>query len=177
MMGPSTPEAMQVAVVGAGSWGTALALHTASAGHDVVLWGHDAKKVARLREERENTAYLAGIPFPENLSVTATAEEALRSAQLIISAVPSSFLRDVWADLGPCVEPGSHLISATKGIEEESGFRMTQLLGEVVPVSVGSLSSLSGPSFARELAEGQPTAVALGCADMVAAEEVQAALS
>ena len=173
----SVPTPMPVAVIGAGSWGTALAIHAASAGHDVALWGHDAKKVARLREERENAAYLAGFGFPERLRVTAIAEEALRGAQLVISAVPSGFLRDVWAELGSSVDSGSHLVSATKGIEEDSGLRMTQLLEQVIPVSVRSLSSLSGPSFAQELAEGQPTAIALGCADPAAAEEIQGALS
>ena len=177
MTGSPVPQATSVAVVGAGSWGTALAIHTASAGHDVVLWGHDPSKVARMREERENAVYLAGIPFPETMRVTAVAEEALGGARLVISAVPSRFLRDVWVSLGACVEAGAHLISATKGIEEDSGLRMTQLLQEVVPVSVRSLSSLSGPSFARELAEGQPTAVTLGCADAAAAEDVQTALS
>lgn len=177
MTAPSSSSAMPVAVVGAGSWGTALAIHAASAGHDVVLWGHDVDNVARLREERENAAYLAGIVFPATLRVTAVPEEALRDARLVISAVPSRFLRDVWARLGSSVAPDAHLISATKGIEEGSGLRMTELLREVIPVSVRSLSALSGPSFARELAGGQPTAVALGCADAAAAEQLQVALS
>ncbi len=164
-------------MVGAGSWGTALAIHAASAGHDVVLWGHDADKVARMRAERENAAYLPGIPFPQNLRVTSRGQKVLAGASLVISAVPSRFLRDVWADLGSSVEAASHLISATKGIEEDTGLRMTQVLEELMPIPARSLSSLSGPSFARELAEGQPTAVALGCTDAPAAREVQAALS
>ena len=135
MTGSPVPQATSVAVVGAGSWGTALAIHTASAGHDVVLWGHDPSKVARMREERENAVYLAGIPFPETMRVTAVAEEALGGARLVISAVPSRFLRDVWVSLGACVEAGAHLISATKGIEEDSGLRMTQLLQGGGPAS------------------------------------------
>ncbi len=170
-------RAATVAVVGAGSWGTALAIHAATAGHDVVLWGHDADRVARMDKERENVAYLADIPLPLSLRVSTDARVTLSGAGLVISAVPSRFLRDVWARLGPDVDSTSHLISATKGIEEDSGLRMTQVLEEVIPGSVRSLSSLSGPSFARELAEGQPTAVALGCTDAAAAREVQAALS
>lgn len=166
-----------VAVVGAGSWGTALAIQAASAGHHVVLWGHDSERVARLRDVRENVAYLPGFSLPVSLRVTAAPEEALRGALLVISAVPSRFLREVWGAIGSFVEPESHLISATKGIEEDSGLRMTEVLREVIPVPVRSFSALSGPSFARELAEGQPTAVALGCADEVAAEEIQSALS
>ena len=173
----SLSQATRVAVMGAGSWGTALAIHTASAGHDVVLWGHDPGKVARMREERQNAVYLVGVPFPETMRVTAVAGEALYGARLVISAIPSCFLREVWLGLGAGVETRAHLISATKGIEEDSGLRMTQLLQEVVPVSVRSFSSLSGPSFARELAEGQPTAVTLGCADAAAATDVQTALS
>lgn len=175
--GPVPPEALEVAVVGAGSWGTALAIHAARAGHTVRMWGHDPDKVAAMEAERENRTYLADFPFPESLAVTADRGEALAGADLVISAVPSRFVRDVWEDAAVSFPRGAHLVSATKGVEEGTCARMTEVLGEVVGPSPATLSALSGPSFARELAEGHPTAVTLGCEDPAAAETVQRALS
>ena len=162
--GPVPPERYRVAVVGAGSWGTALAIHAARAGREVTMWGHDAAKVEAMGAARENVVYLPGFEFPEGLQVSSRGE-VLGAADLVISAVPSRHLRAVWAVLGDALERAAHLVSATKGIEEGTGLRMTELLADVLPAPPRSLSALSGPSFARELAEGYPTAITLGCAD------------
>lgn len=175
--GPVPPRAHTVAVVGAGSWGTALALHAARAGHAVRLWAHDPSRALAMARDRENRAYLPGFRLPDTLAVGADAAEALRGADLVLSVVPSRFLRDVWRRIGGSFPAGAHLVSATKGLEEDTGLRMTQVLAEVLGDAPASLSSLSGPSFAREVAEGHPTAVTLGCESEAAATEVQIAMS
>lgn len=175
--GPVPPRQHELAVMGAGSWGTALALQAARAGHVVRLWGHDPAKVERMNGSRENGVYLPGFRLPEEMQITGSAESALAGADLVISAVPSRYLRAVWETAHVYLEAGAHVISATKGIEVGTGLRMTQVLAETLATAPGSLSALSGPSFARELAEGHPTAVTLGCTDPEASVEVQNALS
>ncbi len=176
MTGPAR-DRYRVAVMGAGSWGTALAIHTARAGHTTLLWGRDREQVGRMAAERCNRRYLEGFEFPAGLRVTCSAAEALERAEIVISAIPSRPLRRAWLALREQFPAGAALVSATKGIEEGSGARMTEVLAECLGDRPGSLSALSGPSFARELAEGFPTAVALGCEDADAATEVQHALS
>jgi glycerol-3-phosphate dehydrogenase (NAD(P)+) len=162
--------------VGAGSWGTALALHAAHAGHSVRLWGHDPAKIRAMQVTRSNEVYLSGFEFPPELAPEPDAAAALADAEIVISAVPSKNTREVWQELSAALPAAAHLVSATKGIEQGTGMRMTEVLGECVP-QAGSLSALSGPSFAQELAEQHPTAIALGCEDAVAADELQRALS
>jgi len=171
----ATARPTKVAVIGAGSWGTALAVHCARAGHSVVLWGRDADKMAAMRTAGENVAYLPEVPFPDSLEPTGDAGRALADATIVVSAVPSRYTRTMWEHLASDLGTDVHLVSATKGIEEHSGLRMSEVLEQAVR-SVRSISSISGPSFARELAERHPTA-ALGCTDLEAAREVQAAFS
>lgn len=173
---PRPPRRWRCAVIGAGSWGTALAVHCARSGHPVRLWGRDGEQIAAMKRDRVNQRYLAGVELPASLHPVADAAEALADAELVVSAVPSRHTRSVWEQMAGAVSGGVHLISATKGIEEGTGLRMTQVLGEVVP-RAGALASLSGPSFAQELAQGHPTAIALGCTDAAAADTLQRALS
>lgn len=175
--GPVPPECHEIAVVGAGSWGTALALHCARAGHRVRLWGHDPRKVDRMAEVRDNEVYLPGFALPAELTVTSSTATALSGAGIVLSAVPSRHLRGVWEGAREHLRPGAHVVSATKGIEEGTGLRMTEVLDELLTDVPASLSAVSGPSFARELAEGHPTAITLGCEDPQAAITVQTALS
>lgn len=167
----------RVAVIGAGSWGTALALHAQVSGHEVRLWARREALAEALREARENRDYLPGHRLPDEMDIVADAAEALRGAELVLSVVPSRYLRDVWESIGPAFPRGAHLVSATKGIENETGLRMSEVLAEYVDDRPASISALSGPSFATELADEQPTAVTLGCADLEAAKEVQRRLS
>jgi glycerol-3-phosphate dehydrogenase (NAD(P)+) len=170
------PRRWRFAVVGAGSWGTALAVHCARAGHSVGLWGRDESQIAAMRRERVNQRYLPEVAFPDRLAPTSDAAAALEGADLVLSAVPSRHTRSVWNEIAADAADGVHVVSATKGIEEGTGRRMTEVLAACVP-QAASVSSLSGPSFARELAEGHPTAIALGCVDSEAADRLQRALS
>jgi glycerol-3-phosphate dehydrogenase (NAD(P)+) len=162
--------------MGAGSWGTALAVHAARAGHRVVLWGRDPEKNRALERDRDNRLYLPGAEFPDNLRVESDAARALRDARIVISAIPSRHLRGMWKELAGKLRQGAHMVSATKGIEGHSGCRMTEVLAAECP-GIASVASISGPSFARELVDGHPTAVALGSEDQEAAHFVQEALS
>lgn len=175
--GPVPPERLAVAVIGAGSWGTALAIQAVRAGHRVRMWAHDAAKARTMARSRENEVYLPGFRLPEELEVSASAEEVLDGADLVLSVVPSRHLRGVWRELAGGVPAGCHMVSCTKGIEQGTGARMTEVLAQELGDRPRSFSSLSGPSFARELAEGHPTAVTLGCTDEEPAGLVQRALS
>ncbi len=175
--GPVPPRALRVAVIGAGSWGTALAIHAARAGHPVTMWGHDAAKIDAIAAVRENSSYLPGFALPERLEVTSDGVAALAGAEIVLSVVPSRYLRGVWQQQARGLEPGAHVVSATKGIEEGSGLRMTEVLAECVGERPRAVFSLSGPSFARELVEEHPTAVTLGGYDEEAGIEVRSALS
>jgi len=156
-----------------------LALQAARAGHHVSLWGHDASKIEALAATRENRAYLPGFRLPAGIEPLGDAAEALGGAELVLSVVPSRYLRPTWERIGQHMSSAAHLVSATKGIEEGTGLRMTEVLAQCLG-SAGaprSLSSLSGPSFARELAQQHPTAVTLGWEDEAAGIEVREALS
>jgi len=176
LAGPTPPRQYRIAVVGAGAWGTALAVHAARAGHHVCLWGRDEQQIAAMTTSGINARYLPDTELPAGLVPTAGIAAALAGAEIAISAVPSRRTREVWARFSEHLPAGSHLVSATKGIERGSGQRMTEVLAECVP-HAGSFSALSGPSFAQELAAGHPTAVTLGCVGAAAGDELQRALS
>ncbi|MDA1094476.1 MAG: NAD(P)-dependent glycerol-3-phosphate dehydrogenase [Acidobacteria bacterium] len=148
----------EVAVLGAGGWGTALAVHVARLGTPVRLWGRNAALVETLQEERRNQVYLADVPFPVALQPTASLEEALARADYVVSAVPSHGTREVMRRAAPFMIQNATIVSATKGFERETLNRMSEVIrqeaGPTRPVVV-----LSGPSFAAELARGAPTAV------------------
>jgi len=147
----------QIAVLGAGSWGTALALLLCRNGHGVRLWGHDPAHVDALARDGENRCYLPGFPLPETLSPTATLETALDGATGVLVVVPSQFFGAVLAQLAPVLPAALGVAWATKGFEPDSG----RLLHEVALECLGprQLGILSGPSFAREVARGLPTAI------------------
>ncbi|MGD8816000.1 MAG: NAD(P)H-dependent glycerol-3-phosphate dehydrogenase [Acidobacteriota bacterium] len=167
----------RIAVLGAGSWGTALAVHAAGIGHEVRLWARRADAAAAMRDARENRDYLPGVELPSALAIDADAATCMSGADLVLSVVPSRWLREVWQQIGADFPAGAHLMSATKGLEDGTFLRMSEVLGEYTAGRRASLAALSGPSFAAELATGHPTAVTLGCRDLAAAETVQTALS
>jgi glycerol-3-phosphate dehydrogenase (NAD(P)+) len=148
----------RIGVLGSGSWGTALAVHLAGTGHDVRLWARDPALAATMAASRENAAYLPGITLPASLSPTADLRAALDEVQFVVFAVPSHGLRDVARRAGTYLTPACALVSATKGLEEGSLLRMSQVLRAELPAA-GEIVVLSGPSFALELAQTLPTAL------------------
>lgn len=159
---------MNVAVVGAGSWGTALAVHLARLGHRVTLWARDEALVARLRETRENTSYLPGVALPAGVDVTADAGSAVAPATMVVWAVPSHGTRATARQVAPHVTPGTVVVSTTKGLERVTWTRMSDVLAQELPGGV-PVVVLSGPSFAHEVASGLPTAVVAATATRHAA--------
>ncbi len=163
----------RVAVIGAGSWGTALAAHLASAHHQVRLWARDAALVEQMQARRANPVYLPEITFPAGLEPTADLCEALEEASVVIVAVPSHGVRAVAHAMHAHLQPGALVVSAVKGIEAGSLLRMSEVLTAELP-RAGELAVLSGPSFALELARRQPTAVVVASASPKTVEHVQA---
>ena len=160
-----------VAVLGSGGWGTALASHLARIGHDVRLWGRDAELIATLERTRVNETYLPGIELPPGVTPVSDLGGAVQGAGIVVSAVPSHGMRDVARRMAGRLSPGATLVSATKGIEMDSLYRMSEVLtqecGAGHPVVV-----LSGPSFAMELARSLPTAIVAASHDDAAVRRV-----
>ncbi|MDR1050486.1 MAG: NAD(P)-dependent glycerol-3-phosphate dehydrogenase [Deltaproteobacteria bacterium] len=165
-----------VAVVGAGSWGTTLALHAARMGLRVRLWARREEFAGRLRDERENAEFLPGQKFPASLVVSSDPAEVARGAGVVLWVVPSHALRSVARLILPRCDPGSLHVSASKGIEDETFSTMTEVLRQE-GCPAGDAGVLSGPSFAREVAAGLPTAVTLAFPGRGAQVAVQSLLS
>jgi glycerol-3-phosphate dehydrogenase (NAD(P)+) len=164
------------AVIGAGSWGTALAKLLADKGEQVILWGHNPSHIDALRRDRENRKYLPGATLPATLTPVDSLEE-VAGCDCVVMVVPSHGYRKVFKSLIPFLQPGTFLVSAVKGIEIGSRQTMCQIMEtELANASVsGTMHTgvLSGPSFADEVATGQPTAVTIGFSEKAAAEAVQ----
>jgi glycerol-3-phosphate dehydrogenase (NAD(P)+) len=165
----------RIAVLGAGSWGTALASHCARIGHEVCLWGRDEALVSDIMRTGENPGYLPGIPLSSAITATSSLEAALSGAAIVIAAIPSHGMRDVLRRAAPAVASDAIVVSATKGLETDSLDRMSQVIADEIgtdrPVVV-----LSGPSFASEVARGLPTAIVAASVDQEAGCRVQEAL-
>jgi glycerol-3-phosphate dehydrogenase (NAD(P)+) len=162
-----------VSVLGAGSWGTALAVHLAEIGHDVRLWGRDRGLVDAIAARRVNDVYLPGVLLPPSVSLTTDAAAALDGCELVVVAVPSHGCRAVVADAARHVRDRAVFVSTTKGLEADTLLRMSEVIaaeiGAAHPVVV-----LSGPTFASEVARRLPTAVLVASVDAAANELVQA---
>jgi glycerol-3-phosphate dehydrogenase (NAD(P)+) len=161
-----------IAVLGGGGWGTALAVHLAHAGHDTRLWARDAALVADMRRRRTNAVYLPDIAFPDSLTVTGDLLEALRHAESVVSAVPSHGTREILSRAKPFLQRGATIISATKGLEQDSLFRISEIVEQELGAQT-KVAVLSGPSFAAELARQLPTAVSVASRDAAVVEHVQ----
>ncbi len=161
-----------IAVLGAGSWGTALAVHLERAGHEVRLWARDAAVAASLQAEGVNRRYLPEIAVPSSVAVTSRMDEAVSGAAYVVAAVPSHGVRAVFRCAAGALRPDAIVVSGVKGLEERTLARMSQAIAEetggVQPVVV-----LSGPSFAAEVARGLPTAVLAASTCAAAARAVQ----
>ena len=164
---------MKVGVVGAGAWGTALAAHLARAGHEVALLARRAAAAAEIAAGT-NAAHLPGVALPP-LAVTTDLRSAVSQAGMVVVVVPSEFARATYAALRPALAADAVVVSATKGLELRTLRRMTEVAGDELPGR--RLAVLSGPSFAAEVAAGQPTTVVVAAAATDVAELVQKAVS
>jgi glycerol-3-phosphate dehydrogenase (NAD(P)+) len=147
-----------VTVLGAGSWGTALAVHLGRVGHDVRLWARDAMLVADMAARRANAVYLPDVTLPPSVTVTHDLGVALQDAELVVSAIPSHGCRDLVRRAAPRLAPHAVIVSATKGLEVETMLRVSEIIAQEVDES-HPIVVLSGPSFAVEVARELPTAV------------------
>jgi glycerol-3-phosphate dehydrogenase (NAD(P)+) len=166
---------VRLAVLGGGSWGTALAAHLARSGHDVRLWLRTAAVARAINERHENPAYLPGVTLPAELLAMTDLGAAVDAAETAFVVIPSEYCRAIYRQLRSATPPGLVLVSATKGIEADSLSRMTEVAAVEAPGH--PLAVMSGPSFALEVAQGQPTTVVVAAADLAVAEAVQRVLS
>lgn len=166
------------AVLGAGSFGTCLAILLAQRGCKVELWARDPKLAKVINGHHRNPRYLTGFRLPENVRATSSLEEALHEKEVVLSVVPSHVVRELWEQAARWVAPGTLIISASKGIEVHTGQLMSQVMRSVLPSEARPhLVSLSGPSFAQEIAEGRPTGVSLAASHESFAIAAQSILS
>ncbi|MGF6191383.1 NAD(P)H-dependent glycerol-3-phosphate dehydrogenase [Serratia sp. 2723] len=159
-------------VIGAGSYGTALAITLARNGHPVVLWGHNPEQIQIMQRDRCNQAFLPDVPFPDTLLLETDLARALAASRDVLVVVPSHVFGDVLRQLKPHLRPDARIVWATKGLEAETGRLLQDVareaLGNTIPLAV-----VSGPTFAKELAAGLPTAIALAATDEQFAEDLQ----
>jgi glycerol-3-phosphate dehydrogenase (NAD(P)+) len=164
-----------VGIVGAGSWGTALAMPLLANHLPVTIWGHDAEHIARVAAARENTAYLPDVALPAELRLTHELDD-LRGCDLVLLVTPSKAIREVASRLSTVgLSEETALLSCTKGVERGSGLRMSQIIAECFPRN--PVGVLSGPSHAEEVARRMPTALVLGCSDTPLAKRLQRAFA
>ena len=162
----------KIGVLGAGSWGTALAVHLGRLGHDVRLWARDPRVAADISSRRANVVYLPDISLPQSVVVTASLQDAVDGSELIVSAIPSHGCRVVMREAASHIRNDATIVSATKGLETQTLLRMSEVMAEELgakrPVVV-----LSGPSFAVEVARERPTVVLAASGNVTATELVQ----
>jgi len=172
------PGALKVGVIGAGSWGTTLADLLAKKHYKVTLWAYEPDLVARMRKTRENDLFLPGFQLAETLAVTNDLAEAAAGKDLLLLVPPSQVMRRVVSQAAAHIAHGTLIVSAAKGIENESLQLMSEVLAEVLPAPLGErLAFLSGPSFAREVAAEMPTAVAIAATHPAVARAAQEVFS
>ena len=167
----------RIAILGGGSWGTALAILCARAreSHDVALWVRDAALAEAINETRENNIYLPGQTIPTLVRVQSDLAVAVDGAEIVIGAMPSAHARKIYSEAFSFLRDKAIIVSATKGLEPDTHARMSELIAQAAPDRYASatIAVLSGPSFALEAAGGEPTAVVLACEDESAAQTLQ----
>ncbi len=167
---------MQCAVIGAGSFGTCLAMQLGRLGHEVTLWDHRAQRAARTQASRHNEDYLPGLTLPEAVTVTSDLAQALRGKRLVVAVVPSQSMREVFEQAAELLDPSAIVCSAAKGVEMGTCCTMSEVLQQVLPRALHDrICALSGPSFATEVAQDLPTAVVVAGHDEIATHRVAAA--
>jgi glycerol-3-phosphate dehydrogenase (NAD(P)+) len=167
----------RIAVIGAGAWGTALAIVTGRRGdHEVRLWALEKEVCLAVAGSRTNSVFLPGCPLPEAVSITNDFKQALAGAEIVVSVMPSHHCRRTFEHMAQWLQPQMLFLSATKGIENDTLLRMTEVIDEVISRFCGfspQMAALSGPSFAREVAQGIPTAVTVAATDAALSARVQ----
>jgi glycerol-3-phosphate dehydrogenase (NAD(P)+) len=157
----------RIAILGCGAWGTALALSLhRRGGHNIILWAHTPELAGQILEAKENTQFLPGFPLPAGITVTSDGA-AICDAEIVVSVIPSEFLHPTLLRIRSHLRNGQFIVSATKGLEDGTHYRMTEVLSSVLEPAglLLSIGALSGPSFAQEVAMGQPTAVTVAFSD------------
>jgi len=174
----------RIAVLGSGAWGTAIALSLhRRGGHRIALWAHSSELAQQIVDAQENTQFLPGFPLPSGITVTSDCAAAA-DAEIAVSVIPSEFLRSALGRIGPHLHAGQIVLSATKGVEDRTFLRMTEVIADCLGGSASSapqspslspfpIGALSGPSFAFEVAHGQPTALTVAYRERSTAERIQ----
>lgn len=168
---------MKISVIGAGSFGTAMALVAARAGNDVMMWAHDPKVAEALERDRRNPVYLPNAEIDASIRITNSLAEAAEFSSTLFMIVPSHHYRKVLGEIAPHLSDGAEVISGTKGIENETLERMSQISAAVLGKKLRAFAVLSGPTFALETARGDPTAAVVASTDIAFAEHMQMKLS
>lgn len=169
---------MSLAIIGAGSWGTALAVVLAPRFPEIRLWSHTPELAASMERTRLNEAFLPGITLPPHILATADLAQAVDGAAIVLGVMPSQYARGVYDRVLPYVTPGMRFVSATKGIENGTLLRMSEVMAQVLGRRFAPrVAVLSGPTFAREIAMGQPAAIVISSGDAELALEIQGAFS
>ena len=167
----------QIAVVGAGAWGTGLSIVLGRKGtHRVRLWAHEKEVRDSISSRRVNQLFLPEQTIPDCVSVTGSFKDALQGAEIIVSVMPSQHCRSLFQKMRPFLKPGMLFVSATKGLEEGTLLRMTEVISLVAEADRGfrpRIGALSGPTFAKEVARGDPTAITIASSDSTLAETIQ----
>ena len=161
----------KVSVIGAGSWGTALALLLYKNGHDVTVWSYQEEEVRMLSEKREHVSKLPGVKIPEGIFFTADIKEAVEEKDVVVLAVPSIHVRNTAKKINPYVKDGQILVDVAKGIEEDTLMTLSQQIEEEIPQA--DVAVLSGPSHAEEVGRGLPTTVCIGAHTEATAKYLQ----
>jgi len=168
----------RLAIIGGGSWGSDLSIVLAPRFQDIRLWVYEQDLAARMVSSRENDIYLPGFWLPENISIVTTFDAAIIGAEIVLGVMPSHRARGVYGQMLPYLEDSMALVSATKGLETATLRRVSQVIEEVVsPKFQAQVAVLSGPTFAKEVAAGGPTALVVACRDSRQAVAIQTAFS
>jgi len=167
----------RIAIIGAGAWGTGLSIALGRKGsHRIRLWAHEKEVRESIAADHVNRLFLPDQPIPEAVSATGSLQEALQDAEILVSVMPSPHCRGLFQQMRPFLKPAMLIVSATKGLEEETLLRMSEVITSVVASGGGfapRIGALSGPTFAKEVARGDPTAITIASQDSVLAETVQ----
>jgi glycerol-3-phosphate dehydrogenase (NAD(P)+) len=172
----------RIAILGAGAWGTALAINLAnrrepggSPSHELTLWARLPAAVRSMSDRRENAAYLPGFPLPQDLQITADPKQVVDQAEIVVSVTPSEYLRATYNQFTPLLSQGQIIVSATKGIEDTTHLRMSEVIHQTLsPYNLNlPVAVLSGPSFAQEVAANAPTALTIASTDSAVAARIQ----